>query len=66
MPDEGLFAESYKAWEHFPENVVRHSTYKHVLKGYRSMLNERSGALFCAEGLADLSIWDYSIPDGGV
>ena len=59
MTDQDLFVESCKAAERYPENVVRHNTYKHNLKAYRTILNERAGVLFCMEGKALLDIWEY-------
>lgn len=59
MADQDLFVESCKAAELFPENVVRHNTYTHNLKAYRTLLNGRAGVLFCAEGKARLDIWEY-------
>jgi hypothetical protein len=65
MQDQDLFVESYKAAKKFPENVVRRNIYMHVLKTYRSMLNERSGVLFCAEGKALVHIWEYCDAEEG-
>lgn len=66
MPDQELFLESCKAWERYPENVVKHNTYTHTLKSYASILDERAGVLFCAEGKALLDIWEYYDAISGV
>lgn len=61
MKDQDLFLKSCKAAADYPENIVKHNTYKHHLQAYRARLDEkiRTGRLFCDEGKAALDIWEF-------
>lgn len=43
----------------YPENLVCHQTYQHVLKSYRHRLEERGDNLFCSPDKAVVNFWQF-------
>jgi hypothetical protein len=50
---------SYDAASEYPQNLVCHHTYQHVLDSYRLRLSERENSLFYDESKAAVDFWQF-------